>query len=169
MRGAALVCDLRALVLLLLCAPVVVLGQTGPFWEAASLLNISTPSIELRQNSIAVGSIAKADVARAVDVTQRVASAFDITTPEVIITRDRDRDPNAFVTLDKKAMADGLQDLATLLAHGRKRFLSGRTQSEGMSGGDLVRRLSARTAAEDGRLLQPREEGRDADSPERDH
>lgn len=65
-------------------------------WSAKSLLAVTSPVIQLKDKGAVVDSISRADVARALEIADRLASAIGIPVPELLITKDKD--PNAFVT-----------------------------------------------------------------------
>jgi Zn-dependent protease with chaperone function len=76
-------------------------AQTGPpFWSAKRLVESSAANIELIQKGQRVDSVTRADVVRALEITDRIASSYGMAAPEVLVTRDRS--PNAFVTYNNQ-------------------------------------------------------------------
>ena len=69
------------------------------YWPVQGLLNVSSPSIRLLKGTEEIDRVNKEWVRRMSDVSERIAAAYGISTPKLLITKQSG--PNAFVTLDK--------------------------------------------------------------------
>lgn len=91
---------LRCLVLVLALQTLPVLAQQRLLWDARRLLSVNSPVIELTNKGLRVGSVLRADLVRAVEITNRLADSLSIAAPEVLVTQDAS--PNAFVTFNNE-------------------------------------------------------------------
>ena len=89
---------LHAVVLALLLAAGLAHAQQFPTWPARKMLaETHTPQINLASHGARVDQVSRESVVRAVDVTERLAAAYDMPAPELLVAKQQG--PNAFATL----------------------------------------------------------------------
>jgi predicted Zn-dependent protease len=109
---------LRSLVAILLLAAGLAHAQPFPTWPAAKMLAETNASqIQLLHHGARVDQVSRESVARALEVTERVAAAFDMAAPDLVIARQHG--PNAFAAVgtDGRAVLGINTDMLRLAGH----------------------------------------------------